>query len=591
MSGGAELRAPRLAALGAAALALTIAIPLLVARLAGAQALTGLEPGGAMMSALTALVLSLLAAAVAATALRSGSRTGSPAAAAAALLALVLSALRLADHAFSWGLRFDGLLVAPAGPVMSPATALAATLLGAAATAAARHRAGPAFQGLALAALCVGWLGLSRHLFGGEPLSVYAALSLPTALCVAALSVGVLAARPDAGIVALLASESAGGLLARRLLPAAVFVPLVVAWLRLWAQRAGWFGTEAGLSLYAITNVAVFAGLTWAGARLLDRADLERRRRAEEAQAGQQLLQAIVDNSAAVIYAKDLQGRYLLVNRLYGEIFHLEPSAVIGRTDHDIFARDAADAFRDMDRRVAAAGRALTEEETAPQEDGPHTYVSVKCPLRDVEGRIVGVFGISTDITERQRAERERRASEARTHAIIANALDAVVTMDAGGTIVDWNAQAEATFGWTHAEAVGRPLADTIVPPANRAAHRAGLARYLAGGTPAVLNRRIELSALHRDGREFPVELSVTPIEAGEGVAFSAFVRDISERKAAETRLTEQLARLRLLDEITTAMASVRTCAASTRWPCAVWRNGCRWTSAACAATTRRCRR
>ncbi|HWU13899.1 MAG TPA: PAS domain-containing protein [Caulobacter sp.] len=122
-------------------------------------------------------------------------------------------------------------------------------------------------------------------------------------------------------------------------------------------------------------------------------------------QQGQRLLEAVVENSPAVIYVKDLDGRYLMVNRRYGDIFQIDRDAMIGRTDHDIFPVEIADAFRAMDVRVAAADQPLTEEESAPHHDGPHAYISVKSPLRDEAGRVYGIFGISTDITERKDAE------------------------------------------------------------------------------------------------------------------------------------------------------------------------------------------
>jgi PAS domain S-box-containing protein len=266
------------------------------------------------------------------------------------------------------------------------------------------------------------------------------------------------------------------------------------------------------------------------------------------------LLQAVTDNTTAVIYVKDLPGRYLMVNRRYLEVFHLSRDDIIGKTDHDIFPKDMADAFRAMDQRVAAADRALVEEEVAPHDDGPHPYVSVKSPLRDRQGQVIGVFGISTDVSETKRAEEALRESEARTRSIIDGALDAVVTMNAEGVITGWNPQAEITFGWSRAEAVGRSLEQTIIPPQHRDAHRTGLQRYLETGAAAVLNKRLELTAVRRDGREFPVELTITPIGTAERSGFSGFVRDISDRRLAQSRLQAQLERLNLLDQVTCAI-------------------------------------
>jgi PAS domain S-box-containing protein len=145
---------------------------------------------------------------------------------------------------------------------------------------------------------------------------------------------------------------------------------------------------------------------------------------------------------------------------------------------------------------------------------------------------------------ERKRAEAALRESEERLRLMIDSALDAVVAMDAEGRIQGWNSQAEAIFGWRRDEALGRSLAATIIPPGQRPAHTAGLARFLATGEGPLLNRRIEVTALRRDDTEFPVELTITPLTVGGAHSFSAFVRDISERKRAEQRFAERTAEL-----------------------------------------------
>ena len=163
-------------------------------------------------------------------------------------------------------------------------------------------------------------------------------------------------------------------------------------------------------------------------------------------------------------------------------------------------------------------------------------------------------FSTLQDITEQKQSEEELRASEERTRLIVDTALDAVVTMDSAGAITGWSPQAETTFGWTRAEALGQSLAQTIIPARHREDHQRGLERYLATGEAAVLNTRVELTALHRDGREFPIDLAITPIRTGAAPSFSAFVRDITDRKLAQARLQAQLERLTLLDQITRAI-------------------------------------
>jgi diguanylate cyclase (GGDEF)-like protein/PAS domain S-box-containing protein len=138
------------------------------------------------------------------------------------------------------------------------------------------------------------------------------------------------------------------------------------------------------------------------------------------------------------------------------------------------------------------------------------------------------------DITERREAEEALTESEEQFRSIQENALDAIITMSSDGEITSWNPQAETIFGWTREEAVCRPLAETLIPPRHRETHKRGLERVMETGEGPVLNKRTEVIALDRSGREFPIELAVVPLYRGDSVSFCAFVRDISERKKAE---------------------------------------------------------
>lgn len=154
--------------------------------------------------------------------------------------------------------------------------------------------------------------------------------------------------------------------------------------------------------------------------------------------------------------------------------------------------------------------------------------------------------------TRARAAETTMRQSEARTRSIVQTALDSVISIDATGVITEWNPQAERTFGWSRQEAIGQTLSATIVPLEYREVHERGLKHFLATGEGPVLNKRIELTAVHRDGHKFPVELSIWPVRLGETYTFSAFVRDITERKRAERRLAAQYAVTRVLAESST---------------------------------------
>jgi PAS domain S-box-containing protein len=158
---------------------------------------------------------------------------------------------------------------------------------------------------------------------------------------------------------------------------------------------------------------------------------------------------------------------------------------------------------------------------------------------------------VATFIELRQvdRGEFERRLSEEsfRNAAIVETALDCIVTIDHQGKIVEFNPAAEATFGFSRAEAVGQQMAELIIPPSLRDRHYRGLAHYLATGEGPVLGKRVEMPALRADGTEFPVELAITRIPSNGAPAFTAYIRDISERKRAERRRNVRLAVTQLL--------------------------------------------
>ena len=166
--------------------------------------------------------------------------------------------------------------------------------------------------------------------------------------------------------------------------------------------------------------------------------------------------------------------------------------------------------------------------------DGSYAYIYERGQRLLQNGNSSRLVASMIDVTHCQWIEAGFRESDETTRLIVDNALDAVISMDAEGIITGWNHQSEDIFGWTRAEAIGERLEAMIVPEQYRAAHRAGLKRLVDTGEAKLLKQRIEITALHKDGHEIPVELSITPLQSHGKLVFSGFLRDITARKAAE---------------------------------------------------------
>jgi PAS domain S-box-containing protein len=184
------------------------------------------------------------------------------------------------------------------------------------------------------------------------------------------------------------------------------------------------------------------------------------------------------------------------------------------------------------------------------RKDGSRVPVLVGAALFEEGGNDGVAFAL--DLSEQKRAEEAFRRVEEQARAIVDSALDAVIVMDAEGMIADWNNQAEETFGWTRPEALGRQMSETIIPAQYRLSHERGLQHFFKTGEGPVLNRRIEITALRRDGTEFPVELTITPLKSGDTWTFSSFIRDITERRQAQEDLRNAQAELTHVNRVMT---------------------------------------
>jgi len=281
--------------------------------------------------------------------------------------------------------------------------------------------------------------------------------------------------------------------------------------------------------------------------------DISDRKRAELAlRESEARLQAMLDHSPSLIFLKDLKGRYLEVNQQFERTFHLTLQDIIGKTDHDIFPAEQATEFRANDLKVLEAQRSLQFEEVALHDDGPHTNIVSKFPLRGLDGTPYAICGITTDITERKVAEEALQTSDAFTRAVLDSLSARVCVLDKEGVILKTN------NAWS--EFVRQHVEDKVFTLGEVGQNYLDLCRRTtAGGTTATgqaILKGIE-TVLTRDQPSFSVEycvalpeeeqwflMRVAPLKEREGVVISH--TDISERVRMAKSLEDHV---RLLGE------------------------------------------
>ncbi len=261
--------------------------------------------------------------------------------------------------------------------------------------------------------------------------------------------------------------------------------------------------------------------------------DIDERKQAEaKRQQGEGLLQAFFENSPNLIFVKDRQSRYLFANKQFKKAFHIS-GEVKGKTDDELVSAEQAGAFQAIDRQVLQTGLLIKFEDVALYEDGLHTRIVQKFPLFNADGEIYAIGGVVTDITEREREESALRYSEESYRLVVETAPDAVISMDESGAILFANPATVRIFGYEPTELIGKPLT-VLMPEYLRKLHEKGFSRYLATGQRHINWQGTELTALRKNGREFPVEISFGELSRDGHKVFTGFIRDISERKLAE---------------------------------------------------------
>jgi PAS domain S-box-containing protein len=537
-----------------APLVTVIAVVDLIGWIIGSEALVRVLPlvtAGVMMPLtavgllLAAIALGLLRPEPPAPARRRGGRV-------LACLAALVGLLVLIEYVFGVDLGVDLLLfpervqsltrLLPGRP--SPETALCFVLTGAALllidVEGARGRR-PA-QLLSLVVALLSLVALTGYGYGQPTLfspsargtvPTFTPMAVHTALAFLALSLGVLLARPERGVVAVFTAADVGGIVARRLLPAAVVIPLVLGWLRLLAEDAGLVSHPFGTALLVVAIIVVFTGIVGRSAATLSRLDTRRTAAEEALRASEARFRAIFDGAGAGIVLIDPDGTIVTCNAAFAQMLGFSEAEIRGRRVPDLtHPDDAAADWAALAAFLASDRERYQLEKRYLSKDGGVVWGRVTVSvLRDAAGRPLRAIAMVEDVTSRRQAEEtSRRLAE-----ILQVTPDFVGTVDPDGRALYLNAAGRRLMGFGSDEAISSlSVADFHPAWAARLVLQQGIPTAIRDGS---WNGETALQAL--GGHEIPVSQTIVVHRSADGrlVALSTVMREIGERKRREEAL------------------------------------------------------
>ena len=308
--------------------------------------------------------------------------------------------------------------------------------------------------------------------------------------------------------------------------PATTLATFVASAIAIWGTGHGYGPFVASTIHESLILLQVFMGVVATTGLVLAAVTAERTHAEESRQRSYDLVRTVVAGTTDAVYVKDRRGHYLMINDAGAAFLGKTVAEVIGRDDTQLFTPQTARAIMEGDRRIMATGETRTYEDVGTAAGVTRTYLSTKGPYRNAQGTILGVIGISREITERKQAEERFRL-------LVESAPSGLVMINTEGRIVLVNELTEKLFGYRRDELLGQPV-EVLVPNRFRREHPGLRAAFFADPTRRVMGRGRELYGQRRDGSEFPVEIGLAPIEATEGILVLCAIVDITERKQAE---------------------------------------------------------
>jgi PAS domain S-box-containing protein len=276
---------------------------------------------------------------------------------------------------------------------------------------------------------------------------VYSSMALPILFVFIMLELGIFFSRPRLGLASILTSKDSGGVLARRLIPPAVLLPVLLGYLGLAGNWANLTEAELRISVLVMGTIIFFATFILMHAYFVDKVEIERKRAEQALKRNQAQLQAILDYTSAVIYIQDLEGRYVLVNRQFEKLFHRSASEVIGKRVYKVLPKQLADKVVSSNQSVLDSRQPIVTEEVFSDQQERYYYLSNKFPFFDENGIPYAIGNISADITEIRRIHESLRESEERLNIALKSAGAGSWTWDMINDVLVWDDHLHHLFG------------------------------------------------------------------------------------------------------------------------------------------------
>ncbi|MEG4888156.1 PAS domain S-box protein [Microcoleus sp. F8-D3] len=507
---------------------------------------------------------------------------------------ILITLLTLVQYSFNLDLGIDQLLfkesytfTSPGTPGrMAPNTAAAFLLLGISLLLLSERR--PKYLQIQISSCCaflIAFMGLIGYLYDKAlfyRIGDNTGMALHTSAAFMLLSSGILFTNPERGLIAVIASDRAGGIMARRLLPRAIIIPPSVGYFILSGERLQAYTPEVGISLLSVLNVIIFTVLIWQNAKTLCTAD-RKRYRAElelrkaksdletqvekrtiqlqianeqlqqqifESQTTKQALQnnynllmAVINSTPAALFVKDIQGRYLMLNAAGASIIGKSVDDIIGRDDSELFPPEIAANIRKTDRPIMAAGTTEAIEEELPVKGNLRIFLSTKSAYLDGLGKIGGIVTIARDITESKKAEIANRSLAA----ILEATPDFVGIYNIEGRAVYINKAGRKMVGIDENEDISNRQVAEFTAASARSNLNQAIATAVSEGFWSG-----ETAFVSASGLEIPVSQVIISHSAPGGKLpyISTIARDISDRFQAEKALQLSQARFAGIVEI-----------------------------------------